>query len=289
MRNKRVFMLMIGFLVCIILIGLTIGGRGTLTLPEKVIRDSVGFTQQLIYRPVGAIAGFFKDIKQLNTVYEENERLRLLAAAYARDKAEYNFIKSENERLKIDLNFTSHQMQMNDYKYLIAQVISVSNDANNRTININLGSKHGVEKDMAVITVDGLVGLVKSVSPYTASVTPFTELKSTNVSYNAISATIEGRDSVSFGILTEYNPEIERIMMTKIGENDPMAVGDTVITSGSGNVYPRGLKVGTVESLKVGDFGLTYVATINPFAKLNQLTEVFVVQIPKTNEAEDQE
>src|SRR5690606_5731474 len=172
MRNKRVFMLMIGLLVCIILIGLTIGGRGQLTLPEKMIKDTLGFAKQLIYRPAGAVAGFFKDIQKMKTIYEENERLRLLAAAYARDKVEYNFIKSENERLKRDLDFTSHQMEMNNYKYLIAQVISVSNDANNRTININLGSKHGVEKDMAVITVDGLVGLVNSVSPYTSSVTP---------------------------------------------------------------------------------------------------------------------
>src|SRR5690606_13350470 len=134
--------------------------------------------------------------------------------------------------LKRNLNFTEHQMEMNNYKYLIAQVISVSNDANNRTININLGSKHGVDKDMAVITVDGLVGLVNSVTPYTSSVTPFTELQSTNTAYNAISATIEGRESESFGILTDYDAEIERILMTKIGENDPMALGDTVITSG---------------------------------------------------------
>lgn len=279
-------MLMVGFLVLIVMIGLTIGGREKITWPEKYLKDAVGFVQQIIYVPAGAIAGFFQDIRQLDELYEENEKFRMLAAAYARDKVEYNFIKSENERLKEGLKFTEHQMEMNDYTFMIAQVISVNNDANNRTININLGSKHGVEKNMAVVTVDGLVGIVNSVSPFTASITPYTELSSVAANFNAISATAMGKESESFGILSDYNAEQERILMTKIGENDPMDEGDVIITSGLGNIYPRGLRVGEVESLKVGDFGLTYVATIKPFVNLNQLTEVFVVSVPQNVDAE---
>jgi len=281
LKNKRLFMLMVGFLVLIVMIGLTIGGREKITWPEKFLKDAVGFVQQVIYRPAGAIAGFFQDIRQLDEIYEENERLRMLAAAYARDKVEYNFIKSENERLMEDLNFREHQKVMNDYTYMIAQVISINNDANNRTININLGSKHGVQKDMAVVTVDGLVGIVNSVSPFTASITPYTELSATASTFNAISATAMGKESDSFGILSDYDTEQERIIMTKIGENDPMVEGDVIITSGLGNIYPRGLRIGEVESLKVGDFGLTYVATIKPYANLNKLTEVFVVSAPQ--------
>jgi len=291
LKNKRLFILMIGFLLLIVLIGLTIGGRQKITWPERFIKDAVGFVQQIVYRPAGAVAGFFQDIANLKEVYKENEELRKLAAAYARDKVEYNFVKSENERLKEELEFKQHQKEMNDYKYMIAQVISVNNDANNRTININLGSKHGVEKDMAVVTADGLVGLVKSVSPFTASITPYTELSATTTTFNAISATVMGKESDSFGILSDYNTEQERILMTKIGENDPMAEGDVVITSGLGNIYPRGLRVGEIESLKVGDFGLTYVATVKPFVDLNKLTEVFVVSAPQqqNNEIEETE
>lgn len=280
---------MIGFLLLIVLIGLTIGGREKLTLPERFLKDAVGFMQQIVYRPAGAVAGFFQDIGQLHEVYKENEQLRMLAAAYARDKVEYNFIKSENERLKEELKFTESQKEMNDYKYMIAQVISINNDANNRTININLGSKHGVEKNMAVVTVDGLVGLVNSVTPFTASVTPYTELNATTTTFNPISATVMGKESDSFGILSQYDTENERIIMSKIGEEDPMVKGDVVITSGLGNIYPRGLRIGEIESLKVGDFGLTHVATIKPFANLNQLTEVFVVAAPQNNEVEETE
>ena len=280
-------MLMIGFLIFIVMIGLSIGGRQSLTWPEKFVKDAIGGIQQMIYRPAGAVAGFFQDMKNLNTIYEENEQLRMLAAQYARDKVEYNFVKNENKRLQDELDFASHQKEMYDYTYMIAQVISVSNDANNRTININVGSRQGVEKDMAVVTVDGLVGLVKAVTPFTASVTPYTELNSLSTAFNAISATVLNKETESFGILTDYDAELERIMMTKIGEGDPMKEGDTVITSGFGNIYPRGLQIGTIETLKVGEVGLTYEATIDPFVDLNQLTEVFVVKIPQINEDEE--
>lgn len=287
LKNKRLFMLMVGFLVLIVLIGLTIGGREKITWPERFLKDTVGFVQQLIYRPAGAIAGFFQDISQLNEVYKENEQFRMMASAYARDKVEYNFLKSENERLMKELEFKIHQEQMYDYKYMIAQVISVNNDANNRTININLGSKHGVEKNMAVVTSDGLVGIVNSVSAFYASVTPYTELSTTSTTFNAISATVMGKETESFGILSDYDTEQERLIMSKIGEEDPMVEGDIVITSGLGNIYPRGLRIGEIESLKVGDFGLTYVADIKPFANLNKLTEVFVVAAPSYDEEEE--
>jgi len=220
----------------------------------------------------------------MRQVYEENEQLRLLAAAYARDKVEYNFIKKDNERLQRELDFTEQQKQMYNYNYLIAQVISVNNDANSRTMTINLGSKNGIKPNMAVTTVDGLIGLVSSVTPYTSAITPITELNEVSIAFNSIAATIEGRENESFGILSSYNRETGMLVMTKIAETDKMEIGDTVITSGLGGVYPRGLRVGTVESKQVGDFGLTYTASVKLSASFDHLTEVFVVQPPEPAE-----
>lgn len=284
MRNKLVIMLMIGFVLFIAVIGYSLSDRKGLTAPESFIRDTVAYVQQWIYKPAGYIAGLFEDIRNLREIYEENEQLRLIAAAYSRDKIEYNFTKKENERYKQMLSFTERQKEMYNYNYLIAQVISISNDANNRSMVINLGSNNGIKKNMAVTTVDGLIGLVSEVTPLTATVTPITELNETSPTFNSIAATIMGRENVSFGILSSYNSEIDRLVMTKIAENDPMTVGDTVITSGLGNIYPRGLVVGTVESKQVGDFGLTYVASVKLAASFDHLTEVFVVQPAESEE-----
>ncbi len=287
MRNKRMFMLMIGFILFIAVIGFSLSDRKELTWPEKFLKDSTGFVQQWFYKPAGYIAGFFEDIRDLRRIYEENEQLRLTAAAYSRDKINYNFIQKENVRLQEELHFTERQKQMYNYTYMIAQVISVSSDANNRTLRINLGSSNGVKPNMAVTTVDGLIGLVRSVSPFTADVTPITELNEASPTFNSISATVFGREDESFGILSSYNKETDRVLMTRIEENDKMAVTDTVITSGWGNVYPRGLVVGTVESIQVGDFGLTRTASIKLAASFDHLTEVFVVKVPELGDAEE--
>lgn len=286
MRNKRVFMLMIGLILFIAIIGFSLSDRKELTWPEKFVKDTSGYVQQWFYKPAGYIAGFFEDIGTLRNLYKENEQLKITAAAYARDKVTYNFIQKENERLQQALSFTEQQKQMYNYNYLIAQVISVSNDANNRTMNINLGSKDGIKPKMAVTTVDGLVGLVSSVTPFTATITPVTELNEVSPTFNSIAATIEGRENDSFGILSSYNKQTGRLVMTKIAENDKMEIGDTVITSGLGHVYPRGLRVGTVETMQVGDFGLTYTATVKLAARFDHLTEVFVVQVPQVEDGQ---
>ncbi|ACT03042.1 rod shape-determining protein MreC [Paenibacillus sp. JDR-2] len=278
LRNKRLFMLMIGLILFIAVIGFSLSDRKELTWPEKFLGDSVGFAQQWFYKPAGLVAGFFEDIRELKTLHEENEQLKLTAAAYARDKINYNFVQKENERLQEELHFTERQKNMYKYNYLIAQVIAIDNDPYNHTMVINLGSKNGIKPNMAVTTIDGLVGLVSNVRPYTATVTPLTELDDTSPTSNAIAATVLGRENESFGIVGSYDKETDRLIMTKIAENDKMIVDDTVITSGLGNVYPRGLVIGTVETRQVGDFGLTHTATIKMAAKFDHLTEVFVVQ-----------
>lgn len=278
LRNRRLFVLMISFILFIAVIGYSISRAG-LTMPEKFLRDTTGYVQQWFYKPAGYIAGLFQDIGNLRSVYEENEQLRMTAAAYARDKVEYNAIQQENERLSAALKFTEEQKKIYDYKYLIAQVVAVSPDAYNRTLTINLGAREGIRERMAVVTVDGMIGFISKVSELTSTVMPITSL---NAEESGISATVLGKQKQSFGILSGYNSETEHLLMTKISAEDPIKKGDTVITSGLGNVFPRGMIIGTVESTQDSDIGLTRTANIKLAAKLDQLSEVFVV---KTAEA----
>jgi rod shape-determining protein MreC len=68
--------------------------------------------------------------------------------------------------------------------------------------------------------------------------------------------------------------------MNKIDENATVADGDLVVTSDLGGLLPKGMIIGTVVNTQVGDFGLTRTASIKPAAKLDHLTEVFVVVAP---------
>lgn len=280
MRNKRLFLLLIGLILFIAVMGFSLNDRKDLTWPEKFLNDTVGYVQQWFYKPAGYIAGLFEDIRSMGELHEENERLRMTVASYARDKIRYNALELENVRLQSLLDFTEDQTNRNNYTYMIAQVVSVSPDAYNKTIKINLGSRHGIQENMAVVTEHGLIGLISSVSPFTSNVMPITELDGQSANAKWISATVEGNEEASFGIIESYNIENGQLLMTKIAEEDPLKEGDVIVTSGKGEVFPVGIVIGTVTSDQVGDYGLTRTAFIEPAAQFAKLSEVLVVKVP---------
>jgi rod shape-determining protein MreC len=269
---------MIGLILFIALMGFTLD-RKQLTWPEKFLNDVFGTAQGALYRPVGAVADFFHDLGRLSDVYKENELLRKTVAKYTQDQIRFNSLEAENERLQDELGFTERQKGLDDYRYLIAQVIGTTSNPYEKTIKINLGSEDGIKPDMAVTTIDGLVGIVSHVSTFTSTVKLITNLDPNTSSGIPVSATVLGKETKSFGIIA-YNEELGTLQMSKIAENDPLQPNDTVITSGLGNVFPKGIKIGTVVSRQVGDFGLTHTAVIKPSADFDLLREVFVVVVP---------
>ncbi len=271
------FVLMIVFILFVAVMGFSIGDRKKLTWPENFALDSSAFVQEWFYRPAGYISGVFHDLANLHAIYKENEELRKVAAAYARDSIKYNFMDAEINRLYEKLHFTERQKQLYNYDYKFAHVVAVNNDPYSETIRINLGSVDGIKPNMVVVTEKGLVGLVNRVDPFYSSVMPITKLSETSPDTKAIAATVLGKETQSFGIVDNYNSDTGKLTMSKISEHDPLTKGDTIITSGLGNVFPRGMVIGTVDSSQVGDFGLTYTATITPAADFDHLTEVLVV------------
>ncbi len=279
MGNKRLFILLAAIMFFIALMGFSLNGRGQLTWPEKFVTDTIAFAQGLIYKPVSSVAGFFEDVRRLKTVYEENQALRLTLARYARDTARLNDLEAQNERLKEALEFTERQKLANTYQYRIAEVIAESPDRYNQVVKINLGERDGIRIDMAVTTVDGLIGRIVQVTPFTSNVQLITDLNGPEGTAKGISATVQGGES--FGIIEDFHAEDGTLLMTKIDQNDPLKPGDLVVTSGLGELFPRGIVIGTVLERRVGDFGLTHTASIRPAAEFTHLQEVFVVQTPE--------
>jgi rod shape-determining protein MreC len=282
MGNKRLFILLAAIMIFIALMGFSLGGRLQISWPEKFLSDAVGFGQSLVYKPVRSVAGFFEDVQMLKVIYEENKMLRLTLAQYARDTARLNDLEAENARLKDALQFTERQKNANKYLYHIAEVIAVSPDPYNGILRINLGEKDGIKPDMAVVTVDGLIGRIVTVAPFSSNVQLITDLSGTEGGTKAISATVKDTGNESFGIIDSYDKEQGLLVMSKIDQNDKLKVGDTVITSGLGELFPNGLVIGTVMSRQVGQFGLTHTAMVKPAAKFTKLREVFVVEVPQS-------
>lgn len=276
--NKKLFILLIGLICFIALMGFTLERKGSLVWPEKFVKDTVSWTQKIVYKPISYVSNFFMDLQNLRTLYTENKVLKQTIFKYAKDTAKLNELEAENKRYKELLGFTERQIQATNYRYHIANVISLSMDPYNSTVVIDLGAKDGIKENMAVVSAAGLLGRVVVVSEFSSNVQLLSGLNDAGNDSKAIVVTAKGKDS--FGIVESYDMNTGLLVMNKIPQTDPLEVGDTIITSNMGRIFPPGIEVGEVISRLPGDFGLDYKALIRPFVTFERLQEVFVVEVP---------
>ncbi|MDQ0495568.1 MULTISPECIES: rod shape-determining protein MreC [Paenibacillus] len=272
---------MIGIVLFIALMGITLGQRSSLTWPEKFARDSIGFVQGIFYRPASAIAGFFEDIGNMRSIYKENERLKIAVAQLTTEQIQTRNLKETNARYKEELKFTKEQMAKDNYDWRVAQVNSVSNDS--KTLVIDIGEKDGARVGQEVRSMEGFVGVISRTANFTSTVTLLTTLDPKNPNSYAIAATALGKEK-TFGMVESYDPVTNTFQMTKISEDDPIAKGDQIITSGGGGKFRKNLQIGTVEKIQVGEFGQTRTAIIKPAASFVDWKELFVLYTPEVPE-----
>jgi rod shape-determining protein MreC len=268
--NKRLIILLVSMITMVVVVGVTMKERPNPTMAEQFLRDSIGTLQSLVYRPARSVAGFFENVMEINTLYTENQRLKASLEDYAVKGAKIKELEAENVSLKELLKAESN---LGDYQTQAAQVIMRSPDRWHHQVTINRGQKHGVEADMAVITSKGMVGRVRSVAQFSSVV----ELLSDANRMSNVSAVVQGNEMV-FGVVEGYDFEKEALFFRKVPIDAPLEEGQTVITSGLGGLYPRGLYIGSVIEIIPDEYGLTQSALIKPAANLYQLDYVFVVE-----------
>ena len=149
-----------------------------------------------------------------------------------------------------------------------AQVIGASGSDQSRVLTIDKGSHDGLKPDMAVITPDGIVGKLRDVFPTTAQVLEINDqtsgagviLASTRIRA-ILRGTVNGRAQI--GNLTA---------------DSRIKPGEQVLTSGGDQVYPRGLPVGTIQSIAPDPDHQPYTAiVVRPAVNLDRVEEVLVI------------
>ncbi len=156
------------------------------------------------------------------------------------------------------------------YSYICASVISNSTDNKENVVLLDAGRKSGVEEDMAVITSNGIVGIVKSVSPHFATIT------SVLTEGNRISVKISGYDYI--GSVTWDGLRYDEALLVDIPAHINVRVGDKIETSGYSLAFPAGVPVGTVSRVltKAGsDFHQLKIQFSQNYKKIDK---VFIVK-----------
>jgi rod shape-determining protein MreC len=244
-----------------------------------VFRSRYTFAEDLLLTGLSPVQGFFSKIGQktycffqgifdYERVLEENAMLREEIAAG--DTLSYKLLElqKENHRLREMLGFKSSI----EYPLLPAEVIARDPSYWFETITINKGYNDGVKKDMAVVTSQGLVGSIYYVSKNSSQVLMLTD------SRRAVSALVQrSRDPGSIGIIEGYPEKSEFLRMVNLPPDANIQTGDVIISSGLGDVFPKGLVIGHVTEVEKDQYGLLQQALVDPAVNFNRLEEVFIV------------
>ncbi len=267
--DKRLIVLLVGVILLVALIAVTLKGRGEANVGEQVVKDVVGFGQSIFSKPAHFFTETLADIESLVNTFDENKVLKERLDHYATTEARVAELEVENQRLKELLEKEEDLMR---YEPIHATVISRNPDQWEERIIIDRGEKHGVEKNMAVITARGLVGKVVLTTPLTSTV----ELLSTENQRFRISVQVAGGEV--FGLIEGLDKERQQLVMRRIDSNLDIKEGETIISSGLGGIYPKGLLIGKVKEVTTDDYGLTKLAYIEPAANFGLLDHVVVTK-----------
>ncbi len=268
--NKRLILLLVGVIVLVALISFSLKDRQNASLPEQIVKDVVGFGQSLFSKPAHYITGVIGNIDGILNTYEENKHLKIRLSEYASGQAELADVKAENERL---LEIIGKEEDLRAYEPVHATVISRNPDQWEEKIIIDKGEVHGIEKNMAVMTANGLIGKVVLVTPFTSTV----ELLSTENRNFRVAAVVPGEEA-AFGLIEGYDRKRSELIMKRIDSSFEVEVGQKVISSGLGGIFPKGLLIGEVTEVSTDDYGLTKLAYIRPAAEFSMLDHVMIAK-----------
>ena len=264
-RNKPAFVTAVVVVFAIILAILSHFGDGAVSRAAGTLISPVEKAFAWAVRPV---ARFGDNITDADDLRVENEELKAKINELERENRSVEDYINENKRLKEMLSLID---EMTGKEVITASVVSADSDGFSETIVINRGAKDGISVGDAVVSTLGVVGRVKETDAHWSRVTTLISTSHSlgvRVSRTGDIAVCEGDSSLLKDnlIKLDYLP----------GETQVIE-GDIIETSGVGGVYPPGLIVGKVSSLKKDNSGRLDYAVIEPTADFLKLYEVTVI------------
>jgi rod shape-determining protein MreC len=178
-----------------------------------------------------------------------------------------------NENIYLKNQLTVEQSGNNthilqNFKYISANIMENTLNKNDNRLILDVGRNDGVTKDMGVMSLDGIVGIVDRV---TSNFCTVTSLLNTSKNINGKLA-----KTGLYGPLVWNMKDIRYVEMIDIPQHILIQKGDTVVTSGHSLTFPEGIFIGTVESYQL-DKGVSYKISIKLSNDFQSLNGVYVV------------
>jgi len=177
------------------------------------------------------------------------------------------------QQIPVDID-TSHTPLELKYNYIVASVIDNSVSQNNNSLTLDRGSKAGVHPRMGVIGSEntGVVGIVRNVSRNYAEVMSILN-RQTRIN-------VAAQKNGAFGPLIWQSSDPRKMNLVDIPKHIELEIGDTIITSGYSQLFPRGVLVGTIDTLWPERGTNFWNIDVKLFNDMTKVSHVYIVENP---------
>ena len=232
---------------------------------EQFIVQITAPLQRFITHAVNITEEFWLGYFQLVNVRNENRQLKKEVDALRMENIRYREQLSTHQRLQELLQF-KHTINR---PVLAAQVIGLDPTGWFKSIIVDKGKRAGLKLNMPVVNACGVVGRIVSVSPTYAKVLLIIDQ---NSAVDCLVQRSRDRGMVK-GISTDT------CKLDYVVKSSDVAVGDLVVTSGLGGIYPKGLSVGSILNVREASGDLFKDIVVRPVVDFSKLEEVLVILI----------
>jgi len=263
-RHRRAVILTVALVLSFLLMTLQVRHEAAVvTFTRQVVLFSVSPFIKVTAALVQGTRNLWRDYVDLRHLREENKHLQGEVAVLQRRIDQLEEQSLETQRLQRLLAMRESPQA----GFLTARV--VGKDATNwfKTILLDRGSQEGVRRNQPVLAPDGLVGRVVEVTPTSAKVQLLTDPVSAVgglVQRTRVTGIVSG--NLGAGARVRYLPLLADVV-----------VGDEVVTSGMGGVFPKGIPVGRITAVERRSGALFQEASLQPLADLGRLEEVMIL------------
>lgn len=218
--------------------------------------------QNLFTQSVQSVSDGINHYFDLVNVSKENERLKFEVERLVNEKNELIERIARQKRIAGLMSYQDDRKK----ESLVASVIARDATQWSKVVVIDKGSKHGIKKHLAVVTNSGVIGQVIHAGPTTSKVLLTIDSRS------AVDSLFQ--DSRVSGVVVGTGEEQCEIKF--VPNTAEIKVGDRVLSSGLGGIFPKGLFIGTVSKVVKKKHGLFQEITLTPSSDLSKLEEVLV-------------
>lgn len=234
-------------------LGTVRGAFQTITSPVRYL----GATLSMPFQGLGnVVTNLTADQQTLSELKAENEQLR------ARN-VELEEAAQSVERLQGLLEL----QDVNNLQSTAAHIISGAGDSWSSTVTIDKGTTSGVSVGMPVTSASGIIGQIVECGPTTSTVRLITD-ESSSVSAMLQTSRLQGMLDGTVG---------DQLRLSLIPTDGEVSVGDVVVTSGLGGVFPKGLPLGEVTSVENSPGASYLTIVVEPYAHAENNEEVLVI------------